>query len=186
MSGDTTLIIVIIIRALVPFIILRWPVAGALLSIMGDISDVMLFEAFGSGPLTGKYYHNLDKFFDTYYLAFEFIASRRWDDLLARKTAAALFAWRLAGFLIFEVTTFLGYPFRAAFFLTPNVFEHFYLFTVFARKFSLEFKYTLKSLIIILLIVGIPKVAQEWFMHFAYPDRTWHFFRDHVFWWLYR
>ncbi len=186
MSGDTTLIAVIVIRTLVPFTILRWPLGGALLAILGDISDVMLFEAFGSGPLTGKYYHNLDKFFDTYYLAFEFVASRRWSDALARKTSAVLFFWRFAGFLVFEVTTFLGAPFRPAFFFAPNIFEHFYLFTVIARKFFKSFTYTPKSLIIILLIVGLPKVAQEWFMHYAFPDQTWHFFRDHVFWWLYR
>jgi hypothetical protein len=37
-------------------------------------------------------------------------------------------------------------------------------------KFSPGFKLTIKRLIIILLIVGTPKLIQEYIMHFAYPD----------------
>lgn len=185
MSGDTTLIFVILIRIILPLSILRWPLAGAVLAILGDISDVMLFEAFGSGPLTGKYYHNLDKFFDTYYLFLEFLVSLRWTDGIARWTAAILFFWRFAGFSVFEITSALGAPFRPAFFLSPNIFEHFYLFTVIMYKFRPNFKFVPISLSAILFLVGMPKVVQEWIMHYAYPDQTWHFFRDHLFWWLY-
>lgn len=45
------LILVILIRLGLPLTILRWPLGGAVVAILADISDVMIFEQFGSGPL---------------------------------------------------------------------------------------------------------------------------------------
>lgn len=176
-------IIIILIRTFIPLTILRWPLLGVLLSILGDISDVMVFEFFGSTFLPGIEYHNVDKIFDTWYLFLAFVVIfRRWrQDKLARNTGIILFLWRFVGFLVFMLAGI-----RSAFFFAPNIFEFFFLATLIIWKFNPKFKYTWKSLIVTLLIVGIPNIIKEYFMHFAYPDKTWIFFRDHLFWWMYK
>jgi hypothetical protein len=184
--GEVTLVFVILFRLLAPFTILRWPLLGGILCIVADASDVMLFEKFGKGPLTDSLYHNFDKFLDVYYLSFEAYVAYKWKDLLAKRAALALFILRLAGAVIFEISTVLGATFRPIFLLTPNIFENFFLFMILAWKFNPHFKLSLKRLIVILLVVGIPKLAQEYVMHFKYPDRTWHFLRDNIFFFLYK
>ena len=179
--GELVLIIVIIVRTLVPFTILRYPLAGALLAIAGDISDVMLFERFGSGPLTDDLYHNFDKIFDTYYLFFEFLVVHRWKETLARRIGKGLFLWRFIGFTLFET---IGI--RWAFFAAPNIFENFYLAWTVLRKYFPKFLLGNRGILALLAIVALPKLIQEYIMHFAYPDQTWNFLRDHFFWWLYR
>lgn len=179
-SGDVAAIIVIIVRGLVPFLILRWPLAGILLAIVGDISDIMIFEAFGRGFLEVFPYHNIDKVFDIWYLSFAFLVVRRWTDPLARKTATFLFGWRFVGFLVFMI-----WNYRAAFFFAPNIFEFFFLAVLIIKKFNKKFKFTWKSITMVLLIVGIPNIIKEYIMHYKYPDMTWDFFRDKFFWWMY-
>jgi hypothetical protein len=183
--GLIALIIVVCIRLFLPLTVFRWALLGGVLAILGDICDVMIFEAFGSGPLQGDLYHNFDKFFDTYYLTLEFLVVRKWKNVIARRTAKGLFYWRFTGFALFEILSIFGYVFRPFFLLAPNVFEHFYIFWAFILRFVPKFKLTVKRLIIILLIVGLPKLVQEYFMHFAAQDQTWNFLRDHLFWWIY-
>jgi len=183
--GIIVLVIIVLIRLLVPLVIFKKPLLGAALAILGDISDVMAFEAFGSGPLSDSHYHNFDKFFDTYYLFIEFMVASRWASTLARRTAKGLFIWRFLGFFIFEISTFFGNPIRPAFFLAPNIFENFFIAWLVILKFKPDFHLNLRKLIYIILIVGLPKIAQEYIMHFAYPDQTWNFLRDHLFWWIY-
>lgn len=184
--GEFTLVLVIFVRFLIPFTIFKWPLLGGILCIVADASDVMLFEKFGKGPLTDDLYHNFDKFFDIYYLTFEFLVAWKWKDQLARKVAQALFLWRFFGAIIFEVLAIFGVNFRPVFLLAPNIFENFFLAWIVIMKFAPTFKLNLKRLIIILLLVGTPKLVQEYVMHFAYPDRTWHFLRDHIFFFLYK
>ncbi len=180
-SGDVAAIIVIIIRGLIPFTILRWPLAGGLLAILGDISDVMIYEGFGMGFFGSLPYHFIDKIFDIWYLFFEFLVVLRWkDDKLARNTGAFLFGWRAVGFF-----AFIAFGFRAAFFFAPNIFEFFFLAVLIIKRFNKKFKFTWKSLTIVLLIVGIPNIIKEYIMHYKYPDQTWDFFRDNLFWWMY-
>lgn len=179
-------IFVLLFRSLIPFTLFRWPLLGGLLCIVADASDVMLFEKFGSGPLTDALYHNFDKFFDIYYLGFEAYIAWRWRDRLAAKVAAILFSWRMVGFVIFELSTAFGSTFRPIFLLAPNIFENFFLLYLVVTKFNPKFKLNRQSLIIFLLVTGIPKLIQEYIMHFAYPDRTWYFLRDNVFFFLYR
>ena len=147
---------------------------------LADATDIMIFEGFGYGFLSDIPYHMLDKIFDMWYLFFEFLIVRQWIDILARRTGTFLFAWRFIGFLIFEITGL-----RAAFFFAPNIFEYFFLAILVIKKFNKKFILSVKSLVIILLIVGIPNLIKEYIMHFKYPDQTWNFFRDNVFYWLY-
>jgi len=177
---NITSVIVILLRLLVPFTILRWPLAGTILAILADSSDIMIFEGFGYGFLSSIPYHYLDKVFDMWQLFFEFLVVRTWIDVLARKTGMILFGWRFVGFLAFMI-----FGLREAFFFAPNIFEYFFLTMLVIWKFNKKFELKKKSLIIILLIIGIPSLIKEYIMHFKYPDQTWMWFRDNVFYWLY-
>lgn len=178
--GLIAFIAIVIIRLGLPLTILRWPMFGFLLAVLGDISDVMILEQWPDGPIAGSFYHNSDKFFDTYYLFLLWWVSRRWTDTFARRTATVLFWWRFAGFVVFETTGW-----RPAFFLSPNIFENFYLVGAIVHKWYRDYKFTAKRLVMWLIIVGTPKVLQEYVMHYKYQDQTWNFLRDHLFWWVY-
>lgn len=179
-----TVVIILLIRLILPLSIFRWPLFGALVMLAAEIQDVKLFETFGPGHIPDIYYHNLDKLLDTYYLFFEFLVTRRWVDSLARKTAQGLFVWRLIGVLVFEVTSFFGVPFRPALVLGPNIFEYFYLFWTALKKWFPQFLLTPRKLFIILLVLGLPKIFQEYIMHYYYRNQIWFLFWDYFDGWF--
>ena len=170
--------LVFLIRLLVPLSILRWPFWGMLLSIAADAADVVLFSALGWGVLEGRgMYHELDKVFDIYYLALAAYAAFKWHDALPRRTALALFAWRLAGEVIFELTRT-----RQVLFFAPNIFENFYLLWAGTLQFLPEVRMTRKRLAVYLLVATVPKIVQEYIMHYLeFP--TWVFIKHNLFRW---
>ncbi|MBI4132583.1 MAG: hypothetical protein HY473_00580 [Candidatus Sungbacteria bacterium] len=174
----TAIFLVTAIRFLVPFSILRWPFWGALASIAADAADIVLVEALGAEFGSAARYQVFDKFFDIYYLSFEAYVSLRWQDTLARRTSMVLFAWRLAGFAAFELTRI-----RQVIFFAPNIFENFYLLVAGARQFFPSFRLdNPKKLTAFLLVAAIPKIAQEYIMHFLeFP--TWAFIKHNVLRW---
>lgn len=176
---NITSVFVILLRLLVPFTILRWPLAGTILAILADTSDIMIFERFGYGFLSGIEYHFIDKVFDMWALFFEFLVVRQWVDILARRTGMILFGWRFIGFLAFML-----FGFRQAFFFAPNIFEYFFITILIIRKFNKSFELKKKSLAIILIAIAIPSLIKEYVMHFKQFE-VWVWFRDHVFYWLY-
>jgi hypothetical protein len=172
------LILIILIRGGTPFLIFRWQLAGGLLCILADASDAILQDALGAEPLAG-HYHIVDKSFDIYYLAVEcIVALWRWTDPLARWTAAVLFALRASGVVFFELTEF-----RATFLFAPNIFENFYLFVAGMRSVDPEFRIpSWRWLIVIVVLVGAPKLLQEYVMHYR-EAQTWHFVKEHILMW---
>lgn len=173
--------LVIAIRILVPFTIPRWPFWGMLLAAAADASDVIILDKFGWGILEGRgIYHELDKFFDIYYLSFAAYTTLQWENALLRRTALALFFWRLAGVIVFEITQI-----RQIFFFAPNIFENFYLIVSGLRLFfPASHINNLKRFLLVLLIAALPKIIQEYIMHYLeFP--TWVFFRSYFFFWLY-
>ena len=180
-GGDFAVLFVILFRGLVPFVILRFPLLGGFLAIFADTIDIMIFESLGYGFLEGISYSYIDKPFDMWYLFFEFLVVLRWKDVLAKNVGKFLFAWRALGFVAFLI---LGV--REVFVFAPNVFEFFFLAMLIIWKFKPKFKLKKKSLIIILLIVGIPNIIKEYVMHtLTDPGQVWYFFRDNLFPWLY-
>ena len=179
--------VVVFVRLLVPFSILRWPLAGIVLSILADAADIMVFEKIGGpGPIAWEDYHLLDKVLDTYYLAFAAFVAWRWRDKLARNIALALFGWRLAGVVAFEFyASMTGELVRPLMFFAPNIFEHFVVAYLLIRLVKPQFRFGRRSALVTLLIVTALKMPQEYILHFGYQDRTWGFLRDNVFWWLY-
>lgn len=171
-------ILVILLRLLVPLSIIRLPFAGVLLSIAVDAADVILLDALGWGIFTGKDYHAIDKLFDTYYLVFACAASLKWRDVLARRTSVVLFLWRIAGVFAFEIAHV-----RQIIFFAPNIFENFYLLVTGLQKFFPQFRITtIRRLAILLVVAAVPKIAQEYIMHFKeFP--TWVFIKHNVLRW---
>jgi hypothetical protein len=173
------LVLIVIVRGLVPFLILRWPFWGLLICIAGDGFDVFALDLLHADVLD-RNYHNVDKVFDTYYLAFAaWVVWRRWtDDQLARLTALSLFALRFMGVVLHEITDI-----RAFFFVGANIFENFYIYV--AGRQELDRDYRIKNvrrLLLILLFAAVPKLLQEYVMHYR-ESQTWLFVRTHILRW---
>lgn len=158
-------LIVIALRLVVPLAILRWPLAGGLLSLVIDALDVALVDAIaallGQPPEFGPVYAQLDKYLDTYYLALEVIVARRWQEMVPRRAAYLLFAWRLLGVILFEITVY-----RPLLVVFPNLFENFFLYVLVVRRwFPRLMPRTVLQTVIVNLILLVPKEIQEYVLH---------------------
>ena len=156
MTAETLLIVVL--RVLLPLTILRWPLAGGILALVADALDIVLASLVDLGGLWQ--YHNLDKFLDTYYLALEAIVAQRWT-ALPRWTATLLFAYRLTGVVLFEVTNI-----RLFLFFFPALFENFFLFYAVLLRFFPDYDLTPRRLGYWLAILLVPKMVQEYVLHY--------------------
>ena len=162
------ILIVIALRALVPLSILRYPLGGAVACLLLDAFDVVLVDALagllGEPAEFGPVYPALDKVLDTWYLGIElFVAWTRWPERALRWTAAGLFAWRFVGVVLFELTAV-----RPLLLVFPNLFENFYLYVTVCRKWAprlLPRRWI--TLLTVLVVLLLPKLAQEWLLHFA-------------------
>ena len=117
MTPEIFVIAVIRIAASLP--VLRWPLAGGVLAILADLSDLLLRDALDLGGVGD--YQSLDKWLDQVYLATFLIVALRWAGP-ARSIAVALYAFRFVGFVLFELTGE-----RMLLLVFPNVFEFWFL-----------------------------------------------------------
>ena len=164
-------LIVVLIRLAVPVSIFRWPLAGGLASMLLDALDVVLVELVGLGGFDN--YAALDKGLDMYYLSFELIVSLRWAPLV-RWTSVALFAYRALGVVLFEVTQE-----RVFLFIFPNLFENFYVGYLLLLRFAPRFVPTPPRLVALLAVLLVPKLAQEYMLHYA-EAQPWDWIKTHV------
>jgi len=158
-------LIVIALRLVVPLTILRWPLAGGVLAMVVDALDVVLVDAvaraLGQAPEFGPFYAQIDKWLDLYCLGLELVVVRRWPELLARRAAEGLFAWRLIGVILFEITAY-----RPLLVVFPNLFENLYLYVLVVRRwFPRLMPRTVAQTLLVRLILLIPKLVQEWVLH---------------------
>ncbi len=156
MTAET--LIIVVIRLLVPLTILRWPLAGGILSLIADALDIVLATLLHLGGLWN--YHSLDKYLDTYYLALEVVVAQRWA-FLPRWTATGLFGFRAIGVVLFEVTNS-----REFLFFFPALFENFFLFYAVVLQFFPRYVLTPRRLAFWLSILLVPKMVQEYFLHY--------------------
>ncbi|MBI5289137.1 MAG: hypothetical protein HY873_09210 [Chloroflexi bacterium] len=150
--------VALVVRLALPLTIIRWPLAGGLLAIAADTIDILIFNALGF-PEMG--YQRFDKLLDLYYLALELVVVQRWAPF-ERIVASALFAWRLAGVVLFEA---IGA--RSALLLFPNMFEVHYLLVLAARRWAPGYELTPARTGVALAILLVPKLAQEYALHYA-------------------
>lgn len=152
-------IIVICLRLLIPLSILRWPLAGGIAAMIIDALDVVLITFINQGGFGS--YHTTDKYLDMYYLSLECYRSFFWQNALAKRTSVILFIYRTIGFILFETTKL-----RMLLFFFPNLFENFYIFYLAWRKvYKKDPVRSYKNVAIILILLLIPKLAQEYLLH---------------------
>ncbi len=162
-------LLVILLRLIVPISIFRWPLWGTVVSLILDALDVVLIDVFRMGDFAN--YSAMDKALDTYYLLFTVIVAWKWE-LLAKRTSIILFAYRVLGVILFEATQL-----RILLFIFPNLYENWFLFWAARNKYFPKFKLTLKKLFIVLGILLIPKMFQEWLLHFS-EAQPWNWFQE--------
>jgi hypothetical protein len=169
-------LVIIALRLIVPLAILRWPLAGGLAAMVLDGLDVVLIELIPGGSF-GDHYHTLDKLLDSYYLTIELAVALRWKNPWARWPAVTLFAYRMVGVAIFELTQA-----RIALFIFPNLFENWWLYVVAVRRFRPAWEpRSVRSVALPLLVLLIPKMVQEYVLHFA-EARPWNWIKEQLGW----
>ncbi len=147
------------LRLTVPLTVLRWPLPGALLGIAADTVDIVIFQALGFPSFME--YHQIDKLLDVYYLALWLVVAQGWL-ALPRTIATLLFAYRMIGVAVFEMTDA-----RLMLFLFPNLFEFFFLFHAASLRFAPQYRLTAQGAAGWLVLLLIPKMGQEYSLHYA-------------------
>ncbi len=153
---ELILVAVTFIRLVVPLSIFRWPLPGAIASMLADGVDYWIF-----GYTTGvpSYYSVYDKVLDIYYLSFEFIVSLGWASL-SRLLGMSLYLYRMAGLVMFvalRVNAFL--------FFFPNVFEFFFIFELLRARYFRRSEWNLKRVGASLFFLSLLKLSMEYAQH---------------------
>jgi hypothetical protein len=147
------------IRVLGSLPVLRWPLAGGLLAILVDLSDLLLRDTLDLGGIPD--YQAFDKWADQVYLGLFLVVALRWSGV-ERSIAVGLYVFRLIGFVAFELTGE-----RALLLVFPNVFEPWFLTVAAVHRFRPGF--TWRPAILAAALVGLTAVkeVQEWALHGA-------------------
>jgi hypothetical protein len=140
--------------------VLRWPFAGALLSIAVDLFDLLLIGLLGWEGIAD--YQSLDKYLDQVQLAlFLVVALRRWSGP-ERRIAVALYVYRMVGFVAFELTGN-----RPILLLFPNVFEFWFVLVAGLHAFRRPVTWNAAPTGAVLAVLTVLKEIQEWALHGA-------------------
>jgi hypothetical protein len=155
---------VISLRLLLPLTIMRWPLFGGVVAFLADTLDVVMLDRLGVSDYGS--YNAVDKALDTYYLALEAWTCLAWWHRPAKIAALLLFAHRLVGAALYELTGE-----RALLLAFPNLFELFFLSYLLIRRLGrgAAVNSTFRVVALNLLLLG-PKLVQEYALHVArYP-----------------
>ena len=155
MTPEVLVIAIVRIAGSLP--VLRWPLAGAVLALLVDLSDLLLRDTLDLGGVPD--YQALDKWLDQVYMAAFLAVAWRWQGP-DRAVAIALYSFRLVGFALFEVTGD-----RAVLLLFPNVFELWFLLVAARRRWWPGATWRPAALIIALVALTGIKELQEWALH---------------------
>lgn len=157
MTAEELLIAAVRVTGALP--VLRWALAGSLAAIAIDLSDLFMMNLLDLGGV--RNYQALDKWLDLAYMGTFLWAAMRWSGP-ARSVAAGLFAYRIAGVLLFELTgnrwVLLGFP---------NVFEFWFVFVAAARRWRPGYELTFRRSAARLAPLFVLKEAQEYVLHGA-------------------
>jgi hypothetical protein len=136
---------------------LRWPLAGGLLALVVDLADLLLRDVLDLGGIPD--YQSLDKWLDQVYMGCFLVVALRWQGV-ERSIAVALYAFRLVGFIAFELSGD-----RTLLLLFPNVFELWFLAVVAVHRFRPGFEWSGARLAVVLGAATTVKLLQEWALH---------------------
>ncbi|MBA2720989.1 MAG: hypothetical protein H0U52_17365 [Chloroflexi bacterium] len=147
------------VRILGSLPVLRWPLAGGLLAILVDLSDLLLRDTLELGGIPD--YQAFDKWVDQVYLALFLVVALRWTGV-ERSIAIGLYIFRLVGFAAFEVSGE-----RSLLLLFPNVFEPWFLLVAAVHHWRPGFAWRPATIVLALLGLSAIKEVQEWALHGA-------------------
>lgn len=156
MTAEVIVIAAIRIAGSLP--VLRWPLLGGLLAVLVDLSDLLLLGLLDLGGVPD--YQGFDKWLDQVYMGTFLVVALRWTGP-ARTIAVALFAFRLVGFVAFELTGV-----RETLLLFPNVFEFWFLLVAALGCDRIERWSRPRTAVVLIVLAGL-KEAQEWALHGA-------------------
>jgi hypothetical protein len=138
--------------------VLRWPLAGGILAVLVDLSDLLLRDVLDLGGVGD--YQSLDKWLDQVYLATFLLVALRWEGW-PRGIAVALYVFRLVGFVAFELSGD-----RGLLLLFPNVFELWFLLVAAAGPARIA-GWSVSRYVLSLVLLTVLKEVQEWAIHGA-------------------
>ena len=147
------------VRVLGSLPVLRWPLAGGLLAILVDLSDLLLRDALDLGGIPD--YQAFDKWADQVYLGLFLVVTLRWAGV-ERSIAVGLYLFRLIGFVAFEISGE-----RALLLVFPNVFEPWFLVVAAIHRFRPGFAWRSATVAVVLVALTAIKEIQEWALHGA-------------------
>jgi hypothetical protein len=156
-----TLEVVVIgaVRVLGSLPVLRWPLAGGILAILVDLSDLLLRDTLDLGGIPD--YQSFDKWADQVYLGLFLVVALRWSGI-ERSIAVGLYLFRLVGFIAFELTGE-----RMLLLVFPNVFEPWFLVVAAIHHWRPGFAWRPPTLGATLAVLVVVKEVQEWALHGA-------------------
>ena len=167
-------LVVVGLRLFVPILILRFWFTGGILAMLFDGADVIITDALNMGGF-GDHYAELDKVLDSYYLALELLVAFGWRNPWTRIPAVLLFIYRVVGVVLFETTGA-----RIFLFLFPNMFENWWLYVVIVKKWWERIEpHNWRTLVIPMLILLVPKMIQEYILHFA-EIKPYRWMKEHI------
>ena len=155
MTAEELAIMIVRVAGALP--VLRWAFAGGLVAVFTDLSDLFLRNLLDLGGV--RNYQALDKWLDQAYQLTFLIVALRWRGT-ARSVALALFAFRLAGFALFEATGA-----RVVLLAFPNVFEWWFLFVASLPHWRPNFAFTRRNTAFALAGLTALKLLHEYALH---------------------
>lgn len=155
MTLEVLVIAVVRIAGSLP--VLRWPLAGGILAVLVDLSDLLLRDTLDLGGVPD--YQSLDKWLDQVYMGLFLLVALRWQGV-ERSVAVGLYLFRLVGFVLFELTGE-----RSVLLLFPNVFEFWFLAVAAVHRVRPGLAWTPARLVPVLAVLTGLKELHEWALH---------------------
>ena len=152
-------LIILLVRVLGSLPVLRWPFLGGIFAVLIDLSDLFFMNLLDLGGVGN--YQEFDKYLDQVYMLTFLIVALRWEPV-PRGIAVVLYAYRLAGFLVFEITGT-----RELLLVFPNLFEVWFLFVAGLKFFKIDFDYTPRQLAFAAVPLVSVKMFQEYALHYG-------------------
>ena len=150
-------IVIALVRVTGALPVLRWALAGALIAIAVDLSDLFQMNLLDLGGVGN--YQALDKWLDLSYMVTFLIVALRWKGP-ARTVAAALFALRMVGFATFEATGN-----RWVLLVFPNAFEFWFVFVAALHHYWPTYQLTATRSLLLLTPIVVLKEVHEYLLH---------------------
>ena len=164
-------IIIAVYRVVGSLPVLIFPFPGAIIAMLVDNFDVFLKNLLDEGGVTD--YQEFDKWLDQVYMFTFLVVALRWQGT-PRNIAVGLYAYRLIGFVAFEVSQE-----RDVLIFFPNLFEFWFVFVAGVKFFRLDerwqgeprfgglvpFRYAGGQIAVVIPVMLAVKLPQEYALH---------------------